>query len=170
MTELLGIESLVSKKTGADFRDNLIKSYSFWFLLLNDDQRLIGRCYAWSRIPGDLQDLALLPIEAVQELQLVMRNWSLALRLLEIGFIHPNYEWLGNEFQVHDGHGHLHMVPRYARPFTFLGEYCEDLNFSSEGGTRHDKPVGGATLQKRELSPDKKRRLIGRMLERFPED
>lgn len=172
MIDLLGIDGLVNKKTGEDFRDNLIKEYQYWFLLLAVDQRLLGRCYAWYRVPGDMQDLALLPTDHWIELQRVMRNWRIALQLLGTGITHPNYEWLGNEFDKHDGHGHSHLVPRYAYPFTLLGEYCVDVNFGPNGGTRHDAPIKDGNrlikLEKRLLDPNNKKQFIGKLLEHFP--
>ncbi len=40
---------------------------------------------------------------------------------------HINYAWLGNFFQEHDGHGHMHFVPRYKEPRTFA-----DVTFTDE--------------------------------------
>mgnify|MGYP001609300747 CR=1 FL=1 len=40
---------------------------------------------------------------------------------------HMNYAWLGNESHVHQGHGHMHLIPRYKHPVLFAGlEFHDD--------------------------------------------
>jgi len=37
-----------------------------------------------------------------------------------------NYAWLGNDFALHSGHGHMHLVPRYKETRNFSGISFED--------------------------------------------
>ena len=37
-----------------------------------------------------------------------------------------NYAWLGNDFHLHNGHGHLHLIPRYKTPRSFAGRNFVD--------------------------------------------
>lgn len=158
---------LLTVKDLGKFEVNLIREHPLWFLFANEDQRLIGRCYAWSKVPGDMQDMAFLSTESLLDLRRVQQNWRIALQRL-FPLIHTNYEWLGNEIQKHGGHGHMHLIPRYTRPFWFMEEECVDVNFSANAGTRHDKYVDGLPLRKRQLPPKKMRELIKQIQANLP--
>jgi len=101
----------------------ILKEYRYWTLLLNDDQRYLGRAYAWLVREGEMQRMSQLSIEELKELQLVMKEYESVLDTLW-KLDHMNYAWLGNHFIGHKGHGHMHIIPRYKEKRIF-----EDVDF-----------------------------------------
>jgi len=97
-----------------------IKEYKYWTLLLNDDQRYLGRAYVWLVREGGMQRFSEITDEEMNELRIVMREYEAALQeLWKPDFM--NYAWLANLIAEHGGHGHLHLVPRYKESRTFAG-------------------------------------------------
>ena len=98
----------------------ILKEYEHWTLLLNDDQRYLGRAYVWLVREGGMQRFSEISDEEIAELRVVMRQYEDALNALwQPDFM--NYAWLANLFSAHGGHGHLHLIPRYKEPRTFDG-------------------------------------------------
>ena len=96
----------------------IIKEYRYWTLSIHNDQRYLGRAYAWLVREGGMQRLSEITDEEMFELRLVMREYEKALRKLwSPDFM--NYAWLANLFEEHGGHGHLHLIPRYEYARTF---------------------------------------------------
>lgn len=153
-------EKHLTKSDSGEFEKNLIAEYRFFFLFANPDQRLIGRCYAWQKRSGDMQDFGDLSKFEWDDIQIIIYLWSRAMRKL-FQMTHPNYEWLGNEFVDHKGHGHLHMTPRYAAPVTFAGETFVDHFSLTKGGRPHrEPPPGEPAFEKRFLPSDTMQQLI----------
>jgi len=103
------------------FADLVLKEGPHWTLYLHQNQYYLGRAYAWLVRPGQMQRLSRLPPEELTSLQALQQLYERALNQLW----HPdhmNYAWLGNEFESHKGHGHMHLIPRYIRPVVF-GEH-----------------------------------------------
>jgi diadenosine tetraphosphate (Ap4A) HIT family hydrolase len=98
----------------------IIKEYTYWTLLLNDDQRYLGRAYVWLVREGGMQRFSEITNEEYAELRVVMREYEVALkRLWAPDFM--NYAWLANLISSHGGHGHLHLIPRYKDARSFAG-------------------------------------------------
>jgi diadenosine tetraphosphate (Ap4A) HIT family hydrolase len=110
------------------YKKYLIKNWLSWRLYLHTDQRYLGRAYAWLAREGELQDFSELTTQELLELRQVCRTYRAALAALwSPGLM--NYAWLGNFLHEHGGHGHLHIVPRYAQPVEFIGRSFSDNNW-----------------------------------------
>ncbi|MDP3646126.1 MAG: hypothetical protein Q8R25_03490, partial [bacterium] len=97
-------------------------------LLLNESQRYLGRSYVWLKRPGEMQRLSELADNEKLELFVIMREYEMALeRLWQPN--HMNYAWLGNDTDIHDGHGHMHMIPRYRKLRVFAHLVYIDENW-----------------------------------------
>lgn len=98
-----------------------IKEYVKWKLFLSPHQQYLGRTYVWLTREGRMQRLSKLTGSERDELfDVVIPEFEYAaLSLFRPN--HMNYAWLGNEFHTHQGHGHLHLIPRYATPRMFNG-------------------------------------------------
>lgn len=99
---------------------NIIREYEHWTLMVNEDQRYLGRCVIWQVREGCLQDICDLTPQEEREFLHVRRQTRDALRLLWQPELF-NYSWLGNLIEQHGGHGHEHIVPRYKYPRVFRG-------------------------------------------------
>ena len=97
-----------------------IKKYKYLTLTLEDRQRYLGQAVAWLESPGEMQRITSLTKEERDELfDVVLPQYEAAIAKL-FQPDHMNYAWLGNDFKLHKGHGHMHLVPRYAGPREFL--------------------------------------------------
>jgi diadenosine tetraphosphate (Ap4A) HIT family hydrolase len=91
-----------------------------WILFLHQDQRYLGRAYFWLRRSGIMQRLSQLQPEELLLLHKAMASYEETLgRLWQPD--HMNYAWLGNEFHLHEGHGRMHLIPRYKSPREAVG-------------------------------------------------
>ena|SRR3989344_1271231 len=107
----------------------ILKKYQYFTLLLNsNNQRYLGRSYAWLNRPGEMQRLSEITDEESSELRLIMRDYEAAVARLWSPD-HMNYLWLGNEFHNHKGHGHMHFVPRYESPRQYQQVTFTDENW-----------------------------------------
>src|SRR5688572_30681845 len=106
---------------GAKYEPFVLKEYQYWTLLLNESQRYLGRAVVWLARPGDMQKFSGLWAGELVELQLITREYEAALERVGFKPDHMNSAMLGNEVQVHNGHGHLHLIPRYKEPREFMG-------------------------------------------------
>jgi diadenosine tetraphosphate (Ap4A) HIT family hydrolase len=103
-----------------------IKQYTHWTLRVEDSQRYLGQAVAWLERPGDMQRLSSLTEAERNEL------WSAVFPEYETAIAklwqpdHINYAWLGNAFSLHNGHGHMHIIPRYKNPRKFENLVFED--------------------------------------------
>ena len=111
-----------------NYEELKIKDYQYWTLYLHGNQCYLGRSYAWLRRAGGMQRLSDLTNEERYELFVfVLGGYETALDRLLWSPDHMNYAWLGNEFNVHQGHGHMHLIPRYKCPVLFAGiEFRDD--------------------------------------------
>lgn len=110
----------------AQYRRGILKGYEHFTLVLNDDQKHLGKSIAWLVRPGTMQRHSQLSDAETLELRLVEQEFEKAIETLW-HFDHMNYAWLGNLFHEHGGHGHMHLVPRYAGPREFA-----DLTFTDD--------------------------------------
>ena len=89
----------------------------------------MGRAVAWLSREGDMQRFSGLWSGELVELQYITREYEAALDRVGWKPDHINYAMLGNFFHEHAGHGHMHIVPRYAprpTPLTFMRTVFED--------------------------------------------
>lgn len=109
-----------------EYVPQIIKEYRYWTLSIHDSQRYLGRSYVWLVREGGMQRFSEITDEEMAELRTVMREYEAAIgKLWQPDFM--NYAWLANLFHQHGGHGHLHLIPRYASPRTFEGiEFVDD--------------------------------------------
>ncbi|MGH7174820.1 MAG: HIT family protein [Minisyncoccia bacterium] len=109
-----------------NYKDLILKEYPLWTLYLSEKQAYLGRAYAWLTRVGGMQRLSQIsPEERTELLERVLPEYEAAIGQL-FSPDHMNYSWLGNEFHVHGGHGHMHLVPRYASTREFLGTTFTD--------------------------------------------
>jgi diadenosine tetraphosphate (Ap4A) HIT family hydrolase len=108
-----------------EFEWLVLKKYRYWTLFLSKDQYYLGRAYAWLNRPGAMQQLEDVSEAELLELRKIMRTYRSAIGSLWIPD-HMNYAWLGNEFESHQGHGHMHFIPRYKTERIFAGETFAD--------------------------------------------
>ena len=108
------------------YEEWVVKKYPSWTLYLSAEQYYLGRCYVWLKRFGKMQRITdLTHNEWIELFDSVLPAYEGALdRLWMPG--HMNYAWLGNEFIEHNGHGHMHLIPRYGRPVHFAGHEFRD--------------------------------------------
>lgn len=125
----------------------IIKEYTHWTLMLNDDQRYLGRTYAWLLREGEMQRFSEITDEEASELRVVMQENETALRKLwDPDFM--NYAWLANFFHLHKGHGHIHFVPRYKDSRTFADVEFVDGRWGNNFSPYEKFPVAEDVLLK----------------------
>ncbi len=128
------------------YEEWVVKKYPNWTLYLSSKQYYLGRCYAWLKRFGKMQRITdLKPNEFLELYYSVLPEYEGAVGRLWRPE-HMNYAWLGNEFAIHNGHGHMHLIPRYERSVHFAGrEFCDD-----QWGKDY-KPYPDLTLPKEKL-------------------
>jgi diadenosine tetraphosphate (Ap4A) HIT family hydrolase len=57
-----------------------------------------------------------------------------------------NYAWLGNYFHVHEGHGHMHFIPRYKTSRTFAGFTFIDNHWGANYPTAEELKLSSGVL------------------------
>jgi diadenosine tetraphosphate (Ap4A) HIT family hydrolase len=104
----------------------VIRRYPSWTLYLSPQQYYLGRCYVWLKRFGKMQRITDLKYnEWIELYDSILPEYERAVDgLWKPG--HMNYAWLGNEFIQHNGHGHMHVIPRYDRPIHFAGREFRD--------------------------------------------
>jgi diadenosine tetraphosphate (Ap4A) HIT family hydrolase len=58
-----------------------------------------------------------------------------------------NYAWLGNLFHEHGGHGHMHVIPRYAVVREFLGAEFKDERYGDNYVPYQKRPLFGIQIR-----------------------
>ncbi|OGZ06793.1 MAG: hypothetical protein A3C93_02285 [Candidatus Lloydbacteria bacterium RIFCSPHIGHO2_02_FULL_54_17] len=114
--------------TETKYRPFILKEYPHWTLLLNERQRYLGRAVAWLARRGKMQKFSGLSQRELLELRRITKEYEAALDAIGWKPDHMNYTMLGNYFHEHEGHGHLHIIPRYRpehRP-VFMGVTFKD--------------------------------------------
>jgi diadenosine tetraphosphate (Ap4A) HIT family hydrolase len=106
-----------------------IRSYRLWTVFLAPDQYYLGRCYLWLNRHEDMHNFTNLTEEELHHLCCVIgvRIKRALTKLWKPDLV--NVCWLGNDFAVHRGHGHVHFIPRYARPKIFYGYTFHDARW-----------------------------------------
>lgn len=100
-------------KDDSYYEQFVVRHYKYWALLIEEKQRYLGQAVAWLKREGDMQRLSSLLEEERKELwEKVLPDYENAIEELWQPD-HMNYTWLGNYFHMHNGHGHMHLIPRY---------------------------------------------------------
>ena len=108
---------------------SILKEYEHWTLLLYEKPTpFLGRAVVWLAREGSMQRFSQLSLEELVELKLLLAEYEKALEKLWQPD-HMNYEWLGNLFHEHGGHGHMHVLPRYKEPRQFDGVQFIDTRY-----------------------------------------
>lgn len=92
-----------------------IEDFTYWTLLLNENQCYLGRCCLLAKRP-DAKDFLEMTLEERQEFFDVAILIKISLEELFAPDLF-NYASLGNVFN----HLHVHIIPRYKEKRTFLG-------------------------------------------------
>lgn len=119
-----------------------------WRLYLHDDQYYLGRAYAWLVTRHvDLHRMTdLTPAEHLSLFSMCRKYEHVLDRLFQPAMV--NDAWLGNVITEHRGHGHLHLIPRYARPVTHLGITFIDEQWGKNYAPNPSRTLPEATLFK----------------------
>lgn len=138
----------------------VLATYDYWKVYLNiRDPSLFGRAYAWYT-PEHIDRMQLYEIEREHLDELIYR--IIPQHRLALGqFRRPlaiNCEWQGNETDEHRGHGHMHLLPRYAGPVHF-----GQLVFTDPNPTRRHVP------RKMELSREQMLDIVDVLQDRYNE-
>ena len=122
----------------SEFERLKLKGYLHWTLYLNANQSYLGSAYAWLNRPGEMQRLSQLMWFEMDELfEHVLPQYEKALERFS-GPDHVNYAWLGNNFEQHGGHGHMHLVPRYETERRFVGLAFFDVRWGKNYAPRSE--------------------------------
>ncbi len=115
-----------------DFSKNLIKDYKYWAVYVHPNQGYLGRCVVWCKRENAL-DLADATPEEQLELFLILHDLrETAKKIFQPDWF--NYSFLGNETQ----HLHVHFIPRYSKPKTFMDIVFEDRLYGHNYKTDHN--------------------------------
>ena len=115
-----------------DFSKNLMKEYKYWDIYVHKNQGYLGRCVVWCKRKEAL-DLTDATPEEQKEFFLILRYLKEASKKV----FQPdwfNYSFLGNETR----HLHAHVIPRYAKPKTFMNIVFEDKLYGHNYKTDHN--------------------------------
>ncbi len=102
---------------------------------MHGNQSNLGRAVVWLLKEGRMQRLSHISRDEREELfSVIMPEYEKALeRLWKPDYM--NYSWLGNNFGSHEGHGHMHLIPRYESSRGF-----EDHIFTDERWSKNYSP------------------------------
>lgn len=119
----------------------VVKKYEHWTLLVNQYQTYLGKAVVWLTREGEMQRLSSLTDEERKELwEKVLPEYEAAIEKL-FKPDHMNYAWLGNWFHIHKGHGHMHLIPRYASVREFAGRTFIDEKWGNHYITSNDQSL-----------------------------
>lgn len=112
------------------YRSLILEEYPHRTLYLHDNQYYLGRAYAWLNRHQSMHRITQMTSEEHAELfGVVLKEYERALDSLWRPDL-MNHASLGNMIADHDGHGHLHVIPRYAKPVDFGGHTFVDGQWS----------------------------------------
>ncbi len=107
-------------KIEKEFVRNILKEYTYWTVLVHNNQGYLGRSVVWCNREA-AEELTDATEEEREELFLILADLKKA---LEQAFSPDvlNYAFLGNATK----HLHCHVVPRYKETREFAGQKFED--------------------------------------------
>lgn len=111
-----------------------MKTFPSWRLYLHENQTYLYRCYLW--LSGEHTDLQQRPqLTSTQREHLDAAVWTVHQALAQLSMPDMvNALYAGNEYHLHRGHAHLHLIPRYYNPPTFAGIRFPDVRFGKLHG------------------------------------
>ncbi|MBP9669369.1 MAG: hypothetical protein KBE09_03700 [Candidatus Pacebacteria bacterium] len=111
----------------SDYEHTTIAEYEHWYLRIHLDQAYLGRSILWRKRKGNAVSPTMLSQKERDEYFRVARNWETGIKRLW----NPtrfNHAWLCNMTHEHGGHGHWHLIPRYAEVRRWHGQIFTDDN------------------------------------------
>ena len=103
-----------------DEKNNLIKEYNHWKLLLRNRNTTLGNCVAITK--RHLEHFSDITPEEMQEFSQVVKDIEKSLKN-SFDYEKINYHML----MMVDNHAHFHIIPRYSSPRKFAGrEWTDD--------------------------------------------
>ncbi len=127
-----------------EYQPFILKEYHYWTLLLNEQQRYLGRAVLWLARPGGMQRLSGLSSNELAEMRSICETYERILDQVRFCPDHMNYAMLGNYIHEHAGHGHVHIIPRYMvreNPPMFMGVTFEDDRWGKNCWPETPRPV-----------------------------
>lgn len=110
----MGIKKISSIWEKFNEKDNLIKEYNYWKLLVRKNHVYLGSCVAITKRP--LQRFSDMNEEEIKEYLYVVKDVEFALKKLwDYDVIHHCM------LMFKDRHTHFHILPRYKNPRNFAG-------------------------------------------------
>lgn len=129
------------------YQKTIIKEYEHWTLLLHDNPGpYLGRAVVWLARAGGMQRFSDLAPHESLELTRILKEYEHALHAVWKPD-HMNYAWLGNLFHEHGGHGHMHVIPRYAVVREFLGAEFKDERYGDNYVPYQKRPLFGIQIR-----------------------
>ncbi len=118
-----------------------IKEYTHFGLFIHESQAYLGRAVVWLSREGGMQRLSSIKEAEREELfSVIMPEYEKVLEKLWKPD-HMNYCWLGNHFHTHEGHGHMHLIPRYESSREFEGYTFTDTRWGKNYSPSPDSDV-----------------------------
>ena len=97
-----------------DEKNNLIKEYSHWKLLVRNRNTTLGNCVAITN--RHMENFSDITPEEMKEFAQVVKDIEKALKQ---SFSYDKINWL--MLMMKDNHTHFHIIPRYSTPRNFAG-------------------------------------------------
>ncbi|MFH1188978.1 MAG: HIT family protein [bacterium] len=97
-----------------DKKNNLIKEYKHWELLIRNRNTTLGNCVAITK--KHLENFSDITPEEMTELTYVIKGIE---KSLKQSFSYDKINWL--MLMMKDKHTHFHIIPRYQTPRNFAG-------------------------------------------------
>jgi len=107
-----------------DAKNNLIKEYEYWKLLIRNRNSTLGNCVAITK--RHMERFSEVTPEEMQDFANVVKDVEHALKA-SFSYDKINYQML----MMMDKHTHFHIIPRYAAPREFVG-----VTWTDEGWPR----------------------------------
>lgn len=97
-----------------DEKNNLIKEYNYWKLLVRNRNTTLGNCVAITK--RHMENFSDIAPEEMTEFAQVVKDIERALKQC---FSYDKINWL--MLMMKDKHAHFHIIPRYQTPRNFAG-------------------------------------------------
>lgn len=102
-----------------DEKNNLIKEYKHWKLLVRNRNTTLGNCVAITK--RHMENFSDITSEEMKEFAQVVKD---AEKSLKQSFFYDKINYL--MLMMKDSHAHFHIIPRYAAPRNFAGAQWTD--------------------------------------------
>lgn len=123
-----------------DQKNNLIKEYKHWILLIRNRNITLGNCVAITK--RHMERFSEITLEEMEDFQKVVKDVETAL-MSAFKYDKINYLML----MMKDKHTHFHIIPRYKESREFAGLEWKD-DFNPDPLTQKSPPVEQQVLNK----------------------